>query len=524
MKRISVISTLFAAILAMSSCSKEYLNTTPTSSVSTASVFENTDAAKYAVNGLAKLMSSQYLGVQGMNGEGTIKMWYGNYHGAHFSIMNLPGWSTLTDMTYVINLISQYLYYPWYYYYRIIGNANTIIGNIDNAAGPESEKQYIKAQALSYRAYAYMMLAQMYCLRWSDSQNGASLGLILRIDESDGDMARSTLAETYGQIYKDLDDAIGLYKESGLHRDADLAKSNYIMDIEAAYAIYARAALNKQDYANAEAMAQKARENYPLMSVADYKAGFANPTSEWIWSVWGSEDETLYFYSYFAYIAYNADASQVRSYPKCISKELFEKIPDSDIRKGLFLNPADTSTNANYTYNKATGLANNAWRDNVRSTRGTASAATVYAWMQFKIKVNAQAGVGNMNNFRSSEMALIEAEAQYFQGRASDAQATLVELNATSGRDPSYTCTKTGADLLDEIKTYRALELWGEGFDWFDLKRWGDPLARRTFPNGNFHSSMAVTIQPQEKNKWTWYIPARELDYNKLAVQNNYSE
>lgn len=94
-------------------------------------------------------------------------------------------------------------------------------------------------------------------------------------------------------------------------------------------------------------------------------------------------------------------------------------------------------------------------------------------------------------------------------------QSLLVELNKNSGRDPGYTCTKTGADLLNEIKFYRAVELWGEGFDWFDMKRWGDPIDRHTYEDGgNFLAALAVKIQPQEKNKWTWKIPVKETDYN----------
>jgi hypothetical protein len=145
--------------------------------------------------------------------------------------------------------------------------------------------------------------------------------------------------------------------------------------------------------------------------------------------------------------------------------------------------------------------------------------------MQFKIKATDMPGVGNLNIFRVSEMYLIEAEAAYFLNDASGAQSALVALNATSGRDPGYTCTKTGGSLLDEIKSYRELELWGEGFDWFDLKRWGDPLVRKTYANGgNFIADVAVTVAPSAKNKWTWYIPAREVDYNKLAEQNIYGE
>jgi DNA repair protein RecN (Recombination protein N) len=49
------------------------------------------------------------------------------------------------------------------------------------------------------------------------------------------------------------------------------------------------------------------------------------------------------------------------------------------------------------------------------------------------------------------------------------AQKALEELNQT--RQPGYTCTKTGDDLFKEIVNYRELELWGEGFNWFDYVR-----------------------------------------------------
>jgi hypothetical protein len=515
-----MLTALLASALVVASCDKEYLDTTPTSSTDVSTLFKSTDEAKLAVNGIAKLMSKQYLGSQGLNGEGTVKMYNGNYQGNHFSV-NLSGWAVIINSTYHNNLTSIYCYYMWYYYYRIIGNANTVIANIDDAEGPEGEKQYIKAQALSYRAYAFTMLAQLYCLRWSDSKNGAELGLILRVTPTDDEMPRATLLETYQQIYADLNEAIGLFKSSKLHRE-DNSEENYVIDVEAAYAIYARAALNRQDYSKAIEMAALAREGYPLMSVAEYNSGFASPTSEWIWSVWGSADETIYFYSYFAYIGYNSTASTVRSYPRCISKELFDKIPDTDVRKDLFLDLADYSDPA-YSYSTSTGQANAAWQTAVRGEGKIASNANAYVYMQFKIKAEDQPGVGHLNLFRTSEMYLIEAEAKYFNSDPTGAQQALVALNKDSHRNDSYTCTLTGADLLDEIKTYRALELWGEGFDWFDAKRWGDPIARKSFADGgNFISSLAVTIQPEEKNRWVWFIPSREVDYNKLAQQNNY--
>ncbi|MCS3057412.1 RagB/SusD family nutrient uptake outer membrane protein [Bacteroides cellulosilyticus] len=80
--------------------------------------------------------------------------------------------------------------------------------NIDNAEGLQTEKDFVKASALTFRAYAFEKLVHYYCWRWQDSNNGASQGLVLRIDESTGGQGYATLAETYVQIYKDLDEAM----------------------------------------------------------------------------------------------------------------------------------------------------------------------------------------------------------------------------------------------------------------------------------------------------------------------------
>ncbi|MFT4202718.1 MAG: RagB/SusD family nutrient uptake outer membrane protein [Chitinophagaceae bacterium] len=502
-KHIYIVATALSLVLG--SCKKSYLETAPTDATSSAIVFETTQNAAFAINGLAKMMTMQYLGSQGFNGEGTIKMYYGNYPGNHFYVY-LTGWAAIINATFNENTTSIYDYYPWFYYYKIIGNANSIVVNIDNATGTESERAFIKAQALTYRAYSYMMLAQLYGYRWSDSNSGATDGLVLRLDESIDEMPLSTLAETYAQIYADLDQAISLYSSSTETRSAF-----YEPDISVAYAVYARAALDKQDYATAETYAAKAREDYPLMGTTDYIAGFSNETSEWIWGSYGASDETLYFYSFLAYIGYNSNASAVRTYPKCISKDLFNKIPSTDVRKSLFLDPTG------YTYSSTSGVAGSALAAYARTLYPDLySTATVYAYMNFKFKANDLPGVGNLCHFRSSEMLLIEAEAKYFQNKpASQIQALLVELNKTSGRDASYSTSSTGTALLTEIKLYRAIELWGEGFDWFDMKRWGDTISRTSVANGgNYPAALAVTIYPEDNNKWTWKIPNRETDYN----------
>lgn len=500
---------IIIGVFILNSCSEDYLNTMPTASTTTALIFETTDKATLAINGLNKLMTRQYLKSQGFNGEGTIKMYYGNYPGNHLYI-NRTSRESIINSENLTRTTSKYTYYPWFYYYNIISNANTIIAEVDAAEGSENDKEFIKAQALTYRAYSYFMLSQLYCKRWIDSNNGESNGLVLRLDQSSGDQPLSTLKEVYEQIYSDLDNAITLYQSSGKTRNY-----NYEPDINVAYAIYARSAITRQDYGTAATMAVDARQGYPLMSNTNYKSGFYFPNQEWIWSSYGSDDETLYYYSYFAYIAYNSNASAVRNYPKCISKELYEKIPSTDIRRDLFLDPGG------YSYSSTSGQAGSSLTSYARDLfPDIYSSSRVYAWMQFKIKAEELPGVGHLNHFRSSEMFLIEAEARYFLQEEEKARQALEILNKESGRNPSYASSNTGTNLLEEIKTYRAIELWGEGFNWFDLKRWGDGINRKGFDDGgNFASTFAVSYGATDKNNWVWLIPARETEYNNEILE-----
>ena len=413
---------------------------------------------------------------------------------------------------------STYLVYPWYYYYKIIGNANQVIENIDEADGPEAERQFYKAQALVFRAHAYTMLMQLYAYRWADSNNGASNGVALRLttkpttEDGKFDLALSTQSECYEQIYKDCDEAISLFQSSGIDRGAS---EFYKPNINVAYAVKTRAALTREDWATAAACAPKAREGHPLMSKAEYMdGGFSDENNEWIWGVYEASDQTIYYYSFFAYQASNASSSMQRNYPLAISKELYDQIPLTDVRRKMWLEPTEEEWAACDAANKAAaGLSNRAKKEFANKLYST---STIYAYMQFKFLCTFTPGGGSFNIYRSAEMILSEAEALcHIGGQDAKVQSLLKELN--KNLDPQYTCTKTGADLLKEVKLYRRIDLWGEGFDWYDYKRWNEPIVRKTkAQGGSFQSAFAVTINVGDGNKWTWRIPKNETDYNKL--------
>ncbi|MFT4221430.1 RagB/SusD family nutrient uptake outer membrane protein [Dysgonomonas sp.] len=508
MKKYISIAIGFFMTLSYFSCNSD-LDTAPTGQTPPEQVFSSIENAELAVNGLGLLMAKQYLGSQGFNGEGTIKLFYGEYPSNNF-VKDLPGWAAIINLTYTTNITSIYLYYPWYYYYRIIGDANVILDNIDNISDFENEKLNIKAKCLTYRAYAYFMMSQLYSKRWSESQNGASSGLILRLNSKTEDqMALSTLAQTYAQIYDDLDTAISYFNQSKIDRE-----DFYDIGIEVAQAIYARAALTREDFAKAATMAAEARKNYPLMSNDDLMKGFFDPTSEWIWGSYGSTEQNLYYYSYQAYMAYNTSGSIIRLYPNMITKELYAQIPKTDVRRRWWVYPGDDVT----TPGPVTSATVDA--DIRKNYPAIPSNATTSYYMQFKIGASALPGVGNMCHIRSSEMILVEAEALVRQNAGKDEQARklMLELNKDSGRNPEYTLTKSGTELLEEIWKYRSIELWGEGFEWFDYKRTGRAVKRTDrAAKGSYISSLAVTINPNQANDWVWAVPSRETDYNQLA-------
>lgn len=529
--------SLLAGMMLVSSCAGDYLDTAPTDSTGATDAVGTTANAMKALNGIAKIMTTQhsYFG-GGFAGENNIMIQYESYPSENYNYnYYASGWSSIFNQEYHTHTNSIYDAYAWYYYYTIAGNANTILANIDNAEGTEAERNFVKASALTFRAYAFEKLVHYYCWRWQDSNNGASQGIVLRLDESTGGQGYATLAETYAQIYKDLDEAIMLFEQSGMDRNASQV---WMPNINVAHAIYARAALTKQDYTKALTEAKLARQNYPLMSNAEYHAGFCNPTSEWIFGSFGSAQENNWYWSYgtqYACNGYYANAAGAANGAGSIGRELINRIPNNDARKALFLTE-DKFPGYNFNDGSAMDLgygilgmgddekkADALWEEAaaycqkmaVSGLEAPYQAGYMYLGGQLKFYVFDTPGVSYLPFIRSSEMVLVEAEANYFLNDETAARAALVELNATSGRNPEYTCDKSGEALWNEIMDYRELELWGEGFAWSDYKRWNRDIVRHSFAEGgNAHISVAKTIPASGVNKWTWDVPLNETDYN----------
>jgi hypothetical protein len=485
---------LLGAILSFG-CSEDYLDTLPTDAVSENAVFTTTKNAYTALNGIHRSMFIRY-DSQGQPGEGGVMIMREALAEDYVLTGIANGWFiSMSRWLNHINENSGDVRFVWRFYYKIIGNANMIIANIDDAEGPQAEKDEIKGQALAYRAWAHFNLVQLFAERYQAGGGNSQLGVPIVLEPITEGGARNTVEEVYTQINADIDAAIALLDEG---RNA---KSH--ININVARGIKARIALTQGNYAVAAQLASQAREGYELMSESQLYEGFNNVDNpEWIWGSRQIDDQQTFFASYFAYVSLNFSSTNIRGNPKAINSKLYAEISDTDYRKGLW-DPNASDPALRDPFIDEVTLSSFAKRD--------------YMNRKFIAQANASS-VGDVPYMRASEMFLIEAEALARAGN--DSQAAQVLFSFASQRDPEYTLTtNTGAALIEEIMIQRRIELWGEGFRFYDLKRLNLPLDR----TGANHVETVINSkfeEPAGTSNWQFKIPISELNANENMVQN----
>jgi hypothetical protein len=486
--RIAIVSAL---MIVVSSCKKEYLETVPTNQVATSTAFSTTTNAWGALNGIHRLLYSQIFGSQPQGGQSG-NMLYMDVMGEDLVFNTSASSGLLNEYKWISHrtATSTMLYYNYTFYYVIIGNANMIIANIDAASGSDTDKKIIKGQALAYRAWAYFQMVQLFGERYVAGAANSSLAVPLVLVPSTEALPRSTVAQVYAQVNTDLDQAItsltGYTRANKSHLNINVAKG-----------FKARVALAQQNWADAIKFAQEARSGFTLMTNTQYLAGFNDySNSEWLWASKIQSDQTNYFYSFFAYMSANYNSTVIRTSPKSINSTLYNTITATDVRKGLW-DPTGTNT--------AFPIPN--------------SASSRYRYMSRKFRVaDVNLSIGDVPYMRAAELYLIEAEAQARNANYPAAAAVLYTLAVN--RDPSYVLSsQTGAALIDEIMTQRRVELWGEGFRFYDLKRTNTAL-NRTGANHNATYANVLNVPAGDKT-WQFLIPQDEINNGNGVVSQN---
>ncbi|AXY75527.1 RagB/SusD family nutrient uptake outer membrane protein [Paraflavitalea soli] len=498
MKRTTIIAFSLFTIL-LSSCKKDMLDTEPTGSASEASIFATTANAKNVINGIYRYLFNRYSD-QNQPGHGGVMLQLDfmgeDLHQAQATWYTTAGSGTGGWVSQRSDA-SGFVSYPFRLYYRCIGNANAIVDNIDKAEGPDSDKKLLKAEALAMRAWSYFNLVQLFGKRYdAATKPNSQLGLSMPLNSKDLKLPRSTVEEVYTQINKDLDEAITLFGTSPT--PSGIAKSH--LSAVAAKAIKARVALTMQDYVAAATLAKQVIDagGFSLMSAAQYQAGFNDITNpEWIWGVYMQADQGDTFGSYLAQISYDGNTTYIRSRPKRINSALYALISNTDVRKKMW-EPAPTA--ANFPLPLSTYVRE--------------------PYMSRKFAIRTTPTIGDVPYIRLSEMYLIAAEA-YAKTAGKEADAQNILFTYVQKRDPNYVkSTNTGQALVDEILIHRRVELWAEGFRFYDLKRLNQALDRTVVPNF-VSASVGGTMQiPAGDVRWQFAIPIAEIQANPNTAPN----
>lgn len=483
------------SLVAVQSCNSDFLDTTPTSSVGEQTIYASGENLMTAVNGMHSLANTGRYIDQGSYGVAGLLITYEAMSDDVVWPHQGNGWYIAEQRwTSVINEASTQVSYPWRIWYELVKNANAIIKYGATAGGDQVKKDQAMGEAYAYRAYGLYQLVQVYGSRYIKGGNNTQPGVVIRLDPNDiSPLGRSSVEDVYSQVWKDLAEA-----EKYLKGKTKLNASHF--NYNTIKGIQARVALTQGDWAKASAAAAEAKTGYALMSNADYKSGFnSTKNSEWIWGAVSQEDQSEAFAMFHSYMARNGLSTNVRQAPKTMNKALYEAFPATDVRKQLvdptgahtgFVFPTTGYSKFPYTTTKFLIAGAN---------QGLAAADTPY--------------------MRSAEMYLIEAEALARQGKDGEARTVFALLE--KNRNPSYvTTTSSGDALLQEILLSRRIELWGEGFRFFDLKRMNVPLDRTKA--GNFVTSVISNLYKVEANdnRWNWLIPRQEINTNPEVKQN----
>ena len=493
------------AILAasLSSCVNDWLDVAPSDGT-------DADAALTSSSDLAAARTGMYAALKGNSNlvdyYGQQFFVYGDVHaGDDYQYNNLGGSNRASfyyDMNY--QTASEFTSstsssnVAWKSPYIVIGRANRIIaaaegGALSDAAEAKATIDQYAAEAKVLRALAHFDLVRIYGKPYTEDQ-GASLGvpLVTGVMESNAKPARSTVAEVYTQVVKDLTEAIS---SNALATETE---PGYV-SVWGAKAILSRVYLNMGDYANALSVAEDIIKN----------SGAALWTRDQYFKAWDASTPNESEFLFRLNVAGSTDNNdlngignlqQREGYKEMVATKKFVDMLTSDpkdVRNDMFLPATAAKEVATYGTNKV-----------------------------FLNKLRGQGG--NLRNvtivpiIRLSEVYLTAAECAFRNNDKTKAVEYLNDL--VKNRTTTMASLATVDNItLERILIERRKELIGEGQRYFDALRNNETITRYTSEaDKGWHKTLSKEAQSFNRDyfKAIAAIPQAEINANPNIKQN----
>lgn len=489
------------AILAasLSSCVNDWLDVAPSDGT-------DADAALTSSSDLDAARTGMYKALKGNSSfvdyYGQQFFVYGDVHAGDDYQYNNIGASNRASFYYDMNYQTASEFntstVSWQSPYVVIGRANRIIaaaegGKLSDAVEAKAKIEQYAAEAKVLRALAHFDLVRIYGKPYTEDQ-GASLGvpLVTEVLESNAKPARSTVAEVYTQVVKDLTEAIS---SNAL---ATETKPGYV-SVWGAKAILSRVYLNMGDYANALSVAEDIIKN----------SGAALWTRDQYFNAWDASTPNESEFLFRLNVAGSDDNNDLNGignlqqrdgYKEMVATKKFVDMLTSDpkdVRNDMFLPAKAEKEVAVYGTNKV-----------------------------FLNKLRGQGG--NLRNvtivpiIRLSEVYLTAAECAFRNNDKTKAVEYLNDL--VKNRTTTVASLATVDNItLDRILIERRKELIGEGQRYFDALRNNETITRYTSEaDKGWHKTLSKEAQSFNRDyfKAIAAIPQAEINANPNIKQN----
>lgn len=490
------------AILAasLSSCVNDWLDVAPSDGT-------DADAALTSSSDLAAARTGMYAALKGNSNlvdyYGQQFFVYGDVHaGDDYQYNNLGGSNRASfyyDMNYqTASEFTSSSNVAWKSPYIVIGRANRIIaaaegGALSDAAEAKATIDQYAAEAKVLRALAHFDLVRIYGKPYTEDQ-GASLGvpLVTEVLESNAKPARSTVAEVYTQVVKDLTEAIS---SNALATETE---PGYV-SVWGAKAILSRVYLNMGDYANALSVAEDIIKN----------SGAALWTRDQYFKAWDASTPNESEFLFRLNVAGSTDSNdlngignlqQREGYKEMVATKKFVDMLTSDpedVRNKMFLPATAAKEVATYGTNKV-------YLNKLRGQGGNLRNVTIVPII------------------RLSEVYLTAAECAFRNNDKTKAVEYLNDL--VKNRTTTVASLATVDNItLERILIERRKELIGEGQRYFDALRNNETITRYTSEaDKGWHKTLSKDAQSFDRDyfKAIAAIPQAEINANPNIKQN----
>ena len=502
----SIYKIMGCAFLAasLSSCVNDWLDVAPSDGADADVALTNSSDLYAARTGMYKALKGNSSLVDYYGQQFFV---YGDIHASDDYQYNYIGGSNRANFYYDMNYQTASEFntstVSWQSPYVVIGRANRIIaaaegGKLSDAVEAKAKIEQYAAESKVLRALAHFDLVRIYGKPYTEDQ-GASLGvpLVTGVLESNAKPARSTVAEVYTQVVKDLTEAIS---SNALATETE---PGYV-SVWGAKAILSRVYLNMGDYANALSVAEDIIKN----------SGASLWTRDQYFKAWSAETPNESEFLFRLNVTGSTDNNDLNGignlqqrdgYKEMVATKKFVDMLTSDpgdVRNDMFLPATAAKEVATYGTNKV-------YLNKLRGQGGNNRNVTIIPII------------------RLSEVYLTAAECAFRNNDKTKAVEYLNDL--VKNRTTTEASLATVDNItLDRILIERRKELIGEGQRYFDALRNNETITRYTSEaDKGWHKTLSKEAQSFNRDfyKAIAAIPQAEINANPNIKQNdNYGE